>query len=97
MVPNVSVAVSDFPQAFSHYTYWNIKRGRLDCDLQGTLDTTQTPALFEFTDPAIHLKSGSGRLRVYGRTDMGHKGIDMFFQSHKCNGLCKMLGLPSDS
>ena len=28
---------------------------------------------------------------MYGRTDMGRKGMHKFFQTHKCSELCRML------
>ena len=95
-VKQYTVIVSDFPQAFSHFTYRCSSRQRLVCDLQGTLDMSISPAVFELTDPAIHHVSGSGRSRVYGRTDHGRKGIKRFFETHQCNALCNLLGLPSD-
>lgn len=91
------ILVADLPQAFSHFTYRDSDRQRLVCDLQGTLDASVSPAVYKLTDPAIHHASRSGRSRVYGRTDHGHTGIRRFFQTHKCNALCKLLGLPSDS
>ncbi|KAG1675173.1 hypothetical protein FOA52_003396 [Chlamydomonas sp. UWO 241] len=86
----------DFPQAFSHYSYHYSQRASLVCDLQGTLDTSVSPSLFEFTDPVIHHQSMHGRRRVYGRTDHGSKGMQKFFETHVCNALCRHLGLPND-
>ncbi len=50
----------EIPQAFSLFTYRYTKRKMLVCDLQGVLDTSQSPPLFEFTDPVIHCSSRSG-------------------------------------
>lgn len=83
----------EVPQAFTHFTYMWSKRNKIICDLQGVLDTSQNPPVFEFTDPAIHHKSKSGQKSEFGRTDRGHDGIDDFFISHKCNNVCKALDL----
>ncbi|KAI9336128.1 hypothetical protein BDR26DRAFT_865178 [Obelidium mucronatum] len=89
---------ADFPQAFSHWTYYHTKREFLVCDLQGVLDTTVTPPVFEFTDPAIHCATNKkGQERKFGRTDRGKFGITDFFKTHKCNEICALMGLPSDS
>ena len=82
----------EVPQAFSHFTCMWSKREKIVCDLQGVLDTSQKPPVFEFTDPVIHYKSKSGRKYVFGRTDQGQKGIDNFFKTHKCNTFAKLLG-----
>ncbi|KAJ3012938.1 UNVERIFIED_CONTAM: hypothetical protein HDU68_000940 [Siphonaria sp. JEL0065] len=90
---------SDFPQAFSHWTYYHTKRDLLVCDLQGVLDKSSTPSVFEFTDPAIHCSRSSskkGYTRKFGRTDRGTYGIHDFFKTHECNAVCRLLGLPSD-
>ena len=87
----------EVPQAFSHFTYMWSKREKIVCDLQGVLDTSQKPPVFEFTDPVIHYKSKSGRKNVFGRTDKGQKGINDFFVTHKCNNVCKALGLSPDN
>jgi len=50
----------EIPQAFSCFTFFFTQRRMLVCDLQGVLDTSQSPPLFEFTDPVIHYKSRSG-------------------------------------
>jgi hypothetical protein len=67
------------------------------CDLQGVLTPAARagkPPMFELTDPVIHYASSTGRRGVYGRTDRGIDGMDSFFRTHKCNGLCDMLRLP---
>lgn len=73
------------PQAFSHWT-WVASSGRLlVCDIQGVGDM--------YTDPQIHSNAGPQNY-LYGRGDMGMEGIQKFFGSHRCNGLCRFLGLP---
>lgn len=59
----------------------------LVCDLQGVL--SKISPLFELTDPVIHFRSR--RQSVFGRTDLGRKGIDTFFSTHRCSSLCSML------
>ena len=87
------VKLEDFPQAFSHFSYIYTNQEKLVCDLQGVLDKSVWPPMFELTDPVIHYSSSVGRTKVYGRTDYGKKGIAAFFSSHKCNALCQALGL----
>ena len=87
------VELLDFPQAFSHFSYIHTERKMLVCDLQGVLDESVWPPMYELTDPVIHYASSGGRTKVYGRTDRGKKGIADFFSSHKCNVLCRVLGL----
>lgn len=73
------------PQAFSHWT-WVASGGKLlVCDIQGVGDN--------YTDPQIHSNAGHQNY-LYGRGDMGMEGIQQFFNSHRCNGLCRFLGLP---
>merc|ERR1712167_318467 len=87
---------TDVPQAFTHFTYVASNRKKMVCDLQGVLDMeTQFPPMFEFTDPCIHYASMHNRSHVFGRTDRGRKGMREFFETHKCNALCKALGLRS--
>jgi hypothetical protein len=87
-----SISPEDVPQAFSHFTYRHSNRKVLVCDLQGVLNTSVRPAMFELTDPVIHSrKKGS-----YGRTDAGEKGWNKFFCTHECNELCRRLHLPKN-
>jgi hypothetical protein len=62
------------------------------CDLQASGDTDAVPPKFELTDPAIHYASRR-REMVFGRTDKGRKGIDLFFVTHKCTSVCKLMQL----
>ena len=80
--------IDDVPQAFSHYTYHASNRTRLVCDIQGVFQSSQ----FKLVDPVIH--SNEGEKAKFGRTDRGQQGMDDFFKSHTCNGLCKLLHLP---
>jgi hypothetical protein len=82
--------LEDIPQAYSHFTYNASGRRFLVCDLQGVLNTTTSPPVFEFTDPAIHYKERTNR-HEFGRTDLGVDGIEQFFQTHICSDLCRMV------
>lgn len=88
-----------YVQAFSHFSYRNSSRKMLVCDLQGVQSRSAVDedraGVFELTDPVIHYRSKSGRRQVYGRTDLGKKGMHRFFKTHKCNDVCRLLGLSS--
>lgn len=85
-----------YVQAFSHFTYRHTRRKMLVCDLQGVRNTTAADedraGVFELTDPVIHYRSDTGRQQVYGKTDLGPRGINAFFETHKCNDVCRLLG-----
>lgn len=70
------------PQAFSHFTYAASEGNVLIVDIQGVEDI--------YTDPQILTRDGVG----YGRGNLGHKGIRRFMRSHRCNPVCRALGLP---
>ena len=80
---------SEVAQAFSHYTYWATGRKRLVCDLQGVYD--QGANILRLSDPVIHYTSSSGRKHVHGRTDRSRKGKAMFFETHECTHLCRLM------
>ncbi|CBN76804.1 conserved unknown protein [Ectocarpus siliculosus] len=88
-----------YVQAFSHFSYRKSRRKMLVCDLQGVQSTSciheDRAGVFELTDPVIHYRSASGRRQVYGRTDLGKKGMRKFFETHQCNDVCRLLGLAS--
>lgn len=87
------VPPSEYLQAFSHFTYLFTNKKLLVCDLQGIYNTDTVPPTFQLSDPAIHYKSSKKREMVFGRTDKGKVGIDMFFKSHTCSRFCKFLQL----
>jgi hypothetical protein len=80
---------SEVAQAFSHFTYWASGRKRLVCDLQGVYDEKDN--VLRLSDPVIHHTSSSGRTQVHGRTDRGRKGKAMFFETHECTHLCRLM------
>ena len=84
---------SDFPQAFSHFTYEVSNRQLMVVDLQGVYSAEKR--VFVLTDPVIHKRRSNKVLRnwSFGRTDRGLKGIKAFFQTHQCSPVCQMLGL----
>ena len=60
---------------------------------------------FVLTDPVIHTTVGRRRRRLEaahaigrgnGKTDKGMEGVRLFFASHRCNALCRRLGLQPD-
>jgi len=69
------------PSAFSHFTWEASDGGLLICDIQGVDDV--------YTDPQIHSKGGGG----FGKGNLGVEGIDKFLETHKCNAICRFLGL----
>ena len=85
----ISIAAKDIPQAFSCWSHFYTRRQWLVCDLQGVLDTTCSPPLFELTDPVIHSTRGCGE--KYGRTDRGKRGVAAFLETHQCSELCRSL------
>ncbi|KOO23292.1 eukaryotic elongation factor 2 kinase [Chrysochromulina tobinii] len=69
-------------QAFSHFTVVESGEQLCICDLQGVGGSL-------FTDPQIHSRAGS-----FGDGNLGRGGIDRFLASHRCNEVCKAIGLP---
>ena len=43
---------------------------------------------YTYTDPQLHSIE-----REFGRADRGTVGFDKFFATHKCNHICRELGL----
>lgn len=73
---------SDLMQAFSHFTYHFSGGDMLVTDIQGVSSSV-------LTDPQIH----SPQTTDFGRGNLGIKGMDGFFLSHKCNAFCEELNL----
>ena len=84
-------------QTFSHFTHQMTGGKLLICDIQGCFDATRKELVL--TDPACH-KIGSsatvgaaGAVKEFGDSNLGQKGMDLFFSVHECNELCKAMGL----
>jgi len=69
------------PQAFSHFTYEASNQTLIVVDIQGVGEY--------YTDPQIHSFNGEG----FGLGNLGQSGIKKFLQTHKCNKICRSLGL----
>jgi hypothetical protein len=80
---------SDYLQAFTHFTHRYTSKKVMVCDLQGVFDDEASPPTFELSDPAIHYASSTGREMVYGRTDKGKTGMNLFHKTHRCSEICK--------
>jgi len=77
-------------EAFTHYTYHRSGGNLIVCDLQGRFRHNRfqnSKSRFELTDVAV-----CSRRAQYGPTDLGEKGIDSFFNNHKCNQFCNVNG-----
>jgi hypothetical protein len=84
---------TEYIHAFTHFSYLFTNRQAMVCDLQGVYNSDMIPPTFELTDPAIHYRSRSGKSNVFGRTDLGEDGMDLFFDTHHCNQVCKLMRL----
>jgi hypothetical protein len=87
--PNSTTKPSDYLQAFTHFTHRYTNKKVMVCDLQGVFDDSATPPTFELSDPAIHSASKAGREMVYGRTDKGKTGMNLFHHTHRCSEICR--------
>lgn len=67
-------------QAFSHYSWEKSEQKLVICDLQGV----RFGSTAVLTDPVIHYT----HVLCHGSTNLGKKGIEKFFQQHKCNKIC---------
>ena len=84
----------DFPLAFSHFSYEMSKKKLMVVDLQGAFKINgDGTRCYTLTDPAIHSRRNWRCKWYFGKTDRGEKGMNAFFNSHKCNEVCKLLGL----
>lgn len=82
---NANCPINLAAQAFSHFTFERSRGKFLVCDVQGVGYT--------MTDPAVHTADPE-RFKLVD-TNLGEAGFKFFFATHKCNDLCKQLGLAS--
>jgi hypothetical protein len=78
--------VNQAAQAFSHYTFERSRGHLLISDLQGVGHL--------LTDPAIHTLDPQ-RFKL-ADTNLGQDGFKFFFATHKCNAICRRLGLKTN-
>jgi hypothetical protein len=74
-------------QAFSHFTFERSRGRFLVCDLQGVGKL--------MTDPVIHTLDPERF--ILSTTNLGEDGFKFFFTAHKCNDVCRQLGLKSNA
>ncbi|KAG6952657.1 hypothetical protein JG687_00012870, partial [Phytophthora cactorum] len=70
-------------QAFSHFSFVASDFRLMIVDIQGVADS--------YTDPQIHSADGRG----FGVGNLGTFGMEKFLESHRCNEVCRWLGLRS--
>ena len=60
-------------------------------DLEGIVSMSQTggPPAVILTDPTIQCKDKTR----FGQMNHGRKGMDNFFQGHRCNDWCRRMSL----
>lgn len=82
----------DVALAFSHFSFQITSEYLIVVDLQGVVgsDSWKKHKTIVLTDTAIHCQADITR---FGKTNLGQKGMDTFMSIHKCNALCKALGL----
>lgn len=78
---------SDVAQAFSHFSYHESQGQLLVVDVQGIY----SEGSLTLSDPQVLSADCS-----FGAGDLGQEGMARFFASHRCNGLCRKLGLHAE-
>lgn len=75
-----------YMQALSHFSYAYTNGRYVICDLQGGRYSNKfsDETRYVLTDPAV-LSSNE----EFGPTDLGQKGIDIFFMHHRCGRWCQ--------
>ena len=105
-VDEEKIRTDHVPQAFSHWSFvadglatdyvdgqGREQKGRLlCCDIQGCYVSSRRE--LTLNDPVIH--SQVGEKNLFGLTDHGSIGISTFLKRHKCNALCRALGIPDN-
>jgi hypothetical protein len=87
------VNTSDYAAVLQAFTHWTHERSRgllMVTDLQGVrMKNEHGESVFRLCDPAIHCTD----VMRFTRTNLGAEGFKLFFDTHKCNDVCKHLGL----
>ena len=86
--PTAHGTMHEVVQAFSHWTYVASSKRLMVVDCQGCFNSGLNK--FLLTDPAIHCTT----LLRFGGTNMGATGFKNFFKTHRCNDICRGIGLP---
>ncbi|KAJ6556996.1 kinase-like domain-containing protein [Mycena vulgaris] len=74
--------------AFAHFVYGNSNKNVVLADIQGTPAHLNGQDVMVLFDPMTHTPAGDS-----GIGDFGAKGIQSFIHDHKCNDVCRSLGL----
>lgn len=79
--------------AFTHWTYQRSQGRLMVTDLQGVQvkGSKGKSGVFMLCDPAIHCKFLDRYART--KTNWSTAGMESFFQTHKCNEICRALDL----
>jgi hypothetical protein len=80
-LPHIDQQLVKIAAAFSHYTYHITNGYLMVVDLQGIIYKNN----IILTDPAIHCKEAYR----FGGTNLSTEGFKLFFNTHKCNSLCR--------
>lgn len=83
-IDGVALTTRNTPQAFSHFTFEKSGKTEIVVDIQGVGDC--------YTDPQLYSVSLLYQ-EPYGPADWGIQGISNFFRNHRCNAVCRGLGL----
>lgn len=88
------------PLAFSHFTYCRSGGKLIVVDIQGVEVVPRpedpTAPCFYFTDPQVHTTERAD-LHSFGRGNLGKDGVRQFFATHRCNAICRFIGLPPNN
>jgi len=82
--------------AFSHWTYQRSNGLLMVTDLQGVqVAGSDGKNVFMLCDPAVHCKHVYRYSRT--KTNWSTAGMDSFFETHRCNNICRSLSLTPKS
>lgn len=85
--------IDPYPQALSHFSFVESRQAYLLTDVQGW---RPGQCHYILTDPALHTNAKKGVKPFPGGADHGRKGMKNFLNKHRCNDICRLLGLDQD-